>query len=164
MPTQKPLMMRPTMSMGMFWAAETMIQPMTQLSSGQHVSTDLVFFLPSYMTAPTMMAFLRPRLSERIPETSEASQEPPAILREDQFMRGLEGEKHVRSSDSTLYARSRAGALLDALIEVAEVRIGGDDGRHAADIETEEATSNDGDGGDEVDIAELPHDGRWWWW
>lgn len=30
---------------------------------------------------------------------------------------------------------------------------------HGADVETEEATANDGDGGNEVDITELLHHG-----
>jgi hypothetical protein len=32
-------------------------------------------------------------------------------------------------------------------------------GAHGADVETKQATSNDGDGCDEVDIAELFHHG-----
>ena len=54
-------MMRPTMSIAMSCDAETMMQPITQ------------------MTAPIMIALLRPNMSEMKPEHSEASQEPPAM-------------------------------------------------------------------------------------
>jgi hypothetical protein len=59
--------------------------------------------------------------------------------------------------DSTLSVRvgTRAFPILHAsLIEVALVLVCAENGRHGGDIETEEATSNDGDGGDEVDVSD----------
>ena len=47
-----------------------------------------------------------------------------------------------------------------ALVEVAFVLPGPDDGGLGGDVEAEEATADDGDGGDGVDVADLIHGGR----
>lgn len=70
------------------------------------------------------------------------------------------------SGDATLDVRvgadAFAGSIAATLVEVAEILLGGDDGGHGRDIEAEEATANDGDGRDEVDVADLiAHLGRW---
>ncbi len=81
MPTQRPLMKRPTISMPMFWDAQTMMEPMTlsmlRLDSGVDV---VVCRLMSYQIhAPIMIEVFRPNISERKPEIKAASHDPPAI-------------------------------------------------------------------------------------
>lgn len=54
-------MKRPAMSMPMFWDAQVMMDPITQIIQ------------------PTWMAVLRPNLSERKPEAMAPTKEPPGI-------------------------------------------------------------------------------------
>lgn len=63
------------------------------------------------------------------------------------------------SRDTTLMqgAQTPTG-LVGVFIEVTEVSLRADDGRHGRDIETEQAASNDGDGCDDIDVPDG-HDG-----
>ena len=66
---------------------------------------------------------------------------------------------HHTCSDTSLNVRSRTSAATDrvswTLLEIAEVGFGSDYGRHGGDVKAEQTTSNDGDGCNEVDIANL---------
>lgn len=55
--------------------------------------------------------------------------------------------------------RTTAVAILISagLVEVALVLFGAEDGGHGRNVETEEATSNDGDGRDEIDVTDSTH-------
>lgn len=93
---------------------------------------------------------------------------------------GGDASLHICSGSGT--SQVVVGWSIGTLVEVAEVRLGGDDGAHGTDVETEEHASNDGDCGDEVHIwqkwsaasvaaqaclmavkltAVLLHDGQW---
>ncbi len=65
MPTQRPLMNRPTTNIATFWAAQVMVLPMSQ------------------MKAPIMIAYFLPTLSAIQPETMAPMNEPPWHRRSD---------------------------------------------------------------------------------
>lgn len=103
----------------------------------------------------------------------------PKHVRDEAGAQGGEpGATRHRGGDASLDIRARAATLDGALVEVAEVALGGDaarrcqyrtrgatarardlHGTHGADVETEEAATDDGDGGDEVDVAKFLHHG-----
>ena len=82
MPTQKPLMKRPTISMPMSWDAQTMMEPTTlpmiRLNE-VFLDVDVCRHMSYQIHAPTMMEVFRPNMSERKPENRAASHDPPAI-------------------------------------------------------------------------------------
>lgn len=73
-------MIRPTMSMPIFWEAQTKIEPMTLIlisrKTGAGASQD---DRTHQITDPIMMDVFLPNRSERIPEISAPIQDPPAM-------------------------------------------------------------------------------------
>ena len=81
MPTQNPLMKRPTMSMPMSWDAQTMMEPTTLSILWLHevLDVDVCRHLSYQIQAPTMIAVFRRSISERKPENKAESHDPSAI-------------------------------------------------------------------------------------
>lgn len=74
-------MKRPTISMPMSWAAQTMMEPTTlsMLRLNEVFAVDVCRHVSYQIQEPIMIEVFRPNLSERRPENRAASHDPPAI-------------------------------------------------------------------------------------
>lgn len=139
MPTQMPLIKRPTISMPMFCEAQIRVDPIT-LHFNQHKVQQNKRDLPYRRSNHD--CFLPSQDIRKKPRNQSPQKRAP----------GHGG------GDSALHVRLRAragfgGCGRAALVEIAFVLVCANDGRHGRDVEAEQATANDGDGRDQVDVS-----------
>jgi hypothetical protein len=147
MPTLKPLMTRPTINMAMFWEAQTKIQPM-HLFDHQKMETikERSGDIPNHSTNHDRML-----TAKDIGEVTRAQSAQPRATRH----RG--GDTTLDISRRTLAIGLSILVFNRAFVEVAQIGLSGDNSGHRRDIETKEATTDDGDGRNGIHVPDLPH-------